>query len=84
MGPNVLRRGNINRRISIGELGGGDSRKELPGYMEMVSAGAETSKIQESMDLTTRQPIARKRGPADGIFLKLLVYGDHQMAETQN
>ena len=73
----------LNRQIALVDLGFGGGLKDFLGYMEMVSGGATAAKIQELKDLTTRQPIERKRGPTDDKILKLLVYGGQQMPETQ-
>ena len=61
----------------------GDSLKDFLEYMEMVSDGAMTRKIQALEGLMSRQPIGRKRGPIDDKISKSLVYGDQQMPETQ-
>ena len=43
----------------------------------------DTQKIQELKGLIGCQPIDHKRGPIEDGILKLLVYGDRQMPETQ-
>ena len=40
--------------------------------------------IQQLKGLIRRQPIDHKRGPIEDKILKLLVYGDQQLPETQN
>ena len=61
----------------------GDDLKDFPEYMEMISGGATTAKIQELNDLMGRKPFARKRGPIEGKISQLLVFWDQQMRETQ-
>ena len=51
--------------------------------MEMVTDGAMAGGDQGLEDLMSRKPIDHKREPAEGRILKLLVYGDRQMRESQ-
>ena len=83
LGPNVLFKENLNRQITISELGWGGSPKDILEYMEMAPEGIIAANIQQLKDLIRRQPIDHKRGPTEDKILKLLAYGDHQMPATK-
>ena len=75
LGHSVFFNEDIHQQIALIELGGIVDPKDFLGYMKMAPDGAATDNIQELKGITSRQPIDRKDGPADGRISKLLVYG---------
>ena len=53
------------------------------GYLGMESEGATTKDIQELKGIMGRGSIFRKGRHTESRILKLLIYGDQQMRETQ-
>ena len=63
-------------------LDGGDRGGFLE-YMEMVTDGAITAKIQNWKDLMRRQPIDHQRGHIEDKISQFLVYGDQQVRDVK-
>ena len=62
----------IGREIAIDELGGAIPLENFLGYMELVSGGAKTKKIQDLKGLMRRQPIDQT-GPNRGRNFKIVI-----------